>query len=98
MLPQHSQKPLSLYKFSSKHLVDVRKKYIGATQFLGAQELHSKSTLKVHVCIFLYIALRKFLFQRRSKLLSGFIFYLMNNFVNAARCLGFRKIFYSFSL
>ena len=41
MLPQHSQKPLSLYKFSSKHLVDVRKKYIGATQFLGAQELHS---------------------------------------------------------
>ena len=75
-----------------------QKKNIGTTQFLGAQELHSQSTLNVNVCIFLYIALWKFLFQRRSKLLSGFIFYLMNNFVKGVRCLGFRKIFYSFSL
>ena len=32
---------------------------------------HSSSTLKANVCIFLYISVRKFLFQRRSKILSG---------------------------
>ena len=70
MLPQHSKKSFLLYKFSSKHLVGVRRN-ICTAPFLDAQELHSRSTLKANVCIFLYISLRKFLFQRRSKFLSG---------------------------
>ena len=39
--------------------------------FLDAQELHSWSTLKANVCIFLYISVRKFVFHRSSKILSG---------------------------
>ena len=39
--------------------------------FLDAQELHFWSTLKANVCIFLYISVRKFLFQRRSNILSN---------------------------
>ena len=66
MLPQHIQKPFSLYKCSSKHLVGV-KKNICTAPFLDAQEMHSQSTLKANVCIFLYISVRKCLFQRRSK-------------------------------
>ena len=62
MLPQHNQKPFWLYKFSANMFT---------APFLDAQELHSWSTLKVNACIVLYISLRKFLFQRRSKVLSG---------------------------
>ena len=36
----------------------------------AGQELHSQSTLKA-ICIFMYISVRKYLLQRRSKLLSG---------------------------
>ena len=36
-----------------------------------SQELHSWSTLKANIYIFLYIFVRTFLFQRRSKILSG---------------------------
>ena len=39
--------------------------------FLDAQELHSWSTLEANVCRFLYIFVRKFLSQRRSKIVSG---------------------------
>ena len=39
--------------------------------FLDAQELHFWSTLKANACIFLYISVRKFLFQRRSNILSN---------------------------
>ena len=59
MLPQHNQKPFWLYKFSANMFT---------APFLDAQELHSWSTLKANV---LYISLRTFLFQRRSKVLSG---------------------------
>ena len=31
MLPQHSQKPFLLYKFSSKHLIGARKKHLHCT-------------------------------------------------------------------
>ena len=57
MLSQRSQKPFTLK--------------ICTASFLDAQELHSWSTLKANVCIFLYISVTKFLFQRRSKILSG---------------------------
>ena len=42
-----------------------------AVPFLDAQELHSWSTLKANVCIFLYISVRKFVFHRSNKILSG---------------------------
>ena len=70
MLLQHSQKPFSLYTFSSQHFsVWCQKKHLPGiiswrlrTAFLK----HFKAT----VCIFLYISVRKFLFQRCSKILS----------------------------
>ena len=72
-------------------LFGVRKN-IWAAPFLDAKELHSCSTLKANVCIFLYISVRKFLFQRRSKILSdgGQVedWGRLNNFLKAARCLG----------
>ena len=72
MLPQHSQKPFWPYKFSSKHVhVYGVRKNICTAPFLNALVLHSWSTLKANVCIFLYIFLRRFLFQRCSKFLSG---------------------------
>ena len=57
--------------------------------FPDAQELHSRSTLKANVCI----SQRKFLFQRRSKILSAFVFYLLNKVLKAACCLGLAKCF-----
>ena len=39
--------------------------------FLDTQELDSWSALKANICIFLYISVRKVLFQRRSKILYG---------------------------
>ena len=44
------------------------KKDICTSPFLDAQELHYWNTLKASVCIFLYIYVRTFLFQRRSKI------------------------------
>ena len=51
-------------------LFGVRKN-ICTAPFLDAQELHSWSTLRTNVFVFLYISLTKFLFLRRSKVLSG---------------------------
>ena len=51
-------------------LVGARKN-ICTVSFLGVQELHYRSTGKANICIFLYISVRKYLFQRRRKLLSG---------------------------
>ena len=87
-----AKKPFSFYKFPTKHLVGVIKN-IDTAPFLDASELPSRSTLKANVCIFLYIYLRKFLFQRRSKLLAGFVFYLLHNFLKATRFLGLAKCF-----
>ena len=56
--------PANIFLFS------VRKS-ICTAPFLDSQELHSWSTLKANVCIFLYISVRNILFQRRSKILSG---------------------------
>ena len=54
--------PANMFQFS------VRKS-ICAALFLDTQEPHSWSTLKANVCVFLYISVRNFLFQRRSKVL-----------------------------
>ena len=94
MFPQQSFLTLKvLSHFTSfpanMFLVGVRKK-ICTTPFLEAQELHSPSTLKGNVCIFLYISVRKSLFQRRRKLLSG-------KFPQGGSLIGSRKMFYNFS-
>ena len=47
------------------------RKNICTTPFFGAQQLHSWSTLKANVCIFLYISLKKIIFQRRFYLVVG---------------------------
>ena len=61
---------MTLQIFQQMFLFGVRKN-IRTAPFLDAQELYSWSTLKANVCIFLYISDRTFLFQRRSKILSG---------------------------
>ena len=52
MLAQHSQKPLSLYKNSSKMFLFGARKNICTVSLLNAQKLHSSSTLKANVCVF----------------------------------------------
>ena len=71
------------------------RKNIYTAPFLDVQELHSWSTSKANVCIFLYISVRKFLFQRRSKFLSDrmWVGSSLNNFLQVACCLGFVKCF-----
>ena len=66
ILPQHNQKPFWFYKFSANIFLPGVRKNICTAPFLDAQELHSWSTLKANVYIFLYVSLSKFLFQRRS--------------------------------
>ena len=86
MPPQHNQEPFWLYKFSANMFT---------APFLDAQELDSWGTLKANACIFLHISLRKFLSQRRSKVLSGkgWDGGRLNNFLKAACCMGLLKYF-----
>ena len=63
-LSQFTNFPVNMFLFR------VRKN-ICTAPFPDVQELLSWSTLKANVCIFLYISLRKILFQRCSKILSG---------------------------
>ena len=100
ILPQHNQKSFWPLNFPANvFLLFVRKNNCTAL-FLDAQELHSWSTLKANVCTFLYIFIRKFLFQRCSKILSGgeWVEGKLNNFLKAARCLVLRKCFTIFVL
>ena len=59
MPPQHSQKPFSLYKFSSKHLIGVRKKHLHCTIYRRPRTAFSKH-FESNYSIFLYISLRIF--------------------------------------
>ena len=81
--------------FPANMLLFGVRKNICTAPFPDAQELLSWSTLKANVCIFLYISLRKILFQRRSKILSGDMggWGRMNNFLKAACCLTLVKCF-----
>ena len=87
-----------LYKFSSKYVSGWCQKTICTTRFTEAQELHSRSTQNANVCIFLYITVSKFLFQRHKKLLSGGEIRVLNNFLKTAYCLGLVKCFKTFHL
>ena len=100
ILPKHNKKRSSLYKFSSKHVsVWCQKKNCNGP-FLDTQELYSSSISKANVCILQYISLRKFLYQRRSKILSGGIggWWRLNNVLKAAHCLDLVKCFTIFHL
>ena len=67
ILSQHSQNLTHFAIFPGKmFLVGVRKKN-GTASFLDTQELHSQSTWRTSVCIFLYILVRKFCFTTFDK-------------------------------
>ena len=76
------------------------RKNICTAPFLDAEELHSWSTLKANVRIFLYISIRKFFFQRRNKILSDgrWVGGRLNNVFKAARCFGLVKCFRIFHI
>ena len=100
ILPKHIKNLSHFTNFPVNiFLFGVRKKICNGP-FLDTQELHSSSTLKANVCIFLYISLRKSLFQRRSKILSGRIRggSRLSNFLKAAHCLDLVKCFIIFHL
>ena len=80
---QHSQKPYSLYRFPIKHVSDrCQKKHFHCTISRRPRTAFSKN-FETNVCIFLYIFVRKLLFQRHTKFLSGGV---LNNFLKMARC------------
>ena len=77
MVSQHSQKLYEFYftkiyftNFPANIFLFGVRKHLYCIIF-DPKELHSSSTLKANVCIYLYISVRKYLFQRRSKILSG---------------------------
>ena len=99
MLPKHSQKPFSLYKFSSKHVsVWRQEKEICTTPFSDVHELHSWSTLKANTYIFVHISLKKFCLKDLIRTLSDGMGGggRMNNFLKVARCLSLVKCFIIF--
>ena len=87
-LTQHYKKYIPANMF----LVGVRKA-IYTAPFLDTKELHSRSFGKANICIFLYVFVKKVLFRRHRKLLSGGG---LNNFLKAARCLDVVKCFKKF--
>ena len=83
-LPHFTNVSASMFLFGARRIICT-------APFLDVQELHSWSILKANACIFLYISLRKFLFQRGSKVLSGGG--RLNNLLKAACCLDHVTIF-----
>ena len=91
---QNTAKKLSQFtNFPANMFLFGVRKNICTAPFPDAQELLSWSTLKPNVCIFLYISLRKCLFQRRSKILSDGGWERLNNFLKTVRYLGLVKYF-----
>ena len=71
MLSKHSQKAFLVYKFSRKYVsVSCQENYFHSTISWRPRATFLKH-FERNVCIFLYISLRKFLFQICSKILSG---------------------------
>ena len=77
-----------LTNFPANNFLFGFRKNICTASFLDAQELHSWSTLKANVCIFLYIPVRKFLFLRFYLVWRGRMISL-----RAVRCLSLVKCF-----
>ena len=64
-MPPNTAKKLSQFtNFPAKMFLFGVRKYIFTAPFPDGQELLSWSTLKANICIFLYISLKNFLFQR----------------------------------
>ena len=60
ILPKHSQKNFSVYKFSKKHVsISSQKKYLHCTISWRPRT----TFLKADICIFLYTSLRNFCFK-----------------------------------
>ena len=89
---QHSQRPLWIYSnFSSKHFsVLCQKKHLHST-FSWRPKMHFFKHLESK-CPFLSVYLRK---KRRGKILpdGAWVGRRLNNFINAARFFGLRKMF-----
>ena len=81
---------LTLQIFKSTFFL-VSEKNTCTASFLDAQDLHSWRTLKTNLCIFFYISVRKVLFLRHSKTLSGLE--RQNDFLKRACCLSLVKCF-----
>ena len=97
MLPQHSQQPFWLYKYSANMFLFGVRKVFALYHFWTLN--NCILNFKANICIFMYISVRNYLFQRFSKILSGkeWVEGRLNNFLRAARCLGlviFFSIFY----
>ena len=84
-----------LTNFPANIFLFVVRKNICDASFLDTQELHSWSTLRANVCILLNIPVRKVLFLRRSKILSGLEG--QNDFFKGGSLFEPRKMFYNFS-
>ena len=90
-----SHKSFSVYKLSSKHVsIWCQKKHLRCTIFwrLRTTFLKHFESKYLYISVYLY---KKFLFQRRIKILSGGMGRLgrLNNFLKAACCLGLVKCF-----
>ena len=95
MLPNTAKNLSDFTNFLANMFLCGVKKNICTASFLDTQELHSWSTLKANVCIFLYISLKKILFPRCSDVLSGggWVGGRLNKFLKAVRCLDLAKCF-----
>ena len=71
MLPQRGQKIFWLYKFSANMFLFGVWKIFVQHHFLTPKNCILEANWKQMSVLFLYISLRKFLFQRRGKVLSG---------------------------
>ena len=97
MLSQRSQNPFWIYKFSSNDSVWCQKYHLHCTISWRPRTAFLKHFESK--CMSIYIYVRKFLFQRRSKILSGCsggggggrVWRRLNSFFKAARCLGLVK-------
>ena len=79
-------------KFPANMFLFRARKNICTTPFFGAQQLHSWSTLKANVCIFLYISLKKNYFSEKVLSGGGWAWGRLKVF-NAAHCLDHAKCF-----
>ena len=97
MLPQHSQKPFSLYKFSGRHVfVWCQKKYLHCTL---SWRPRTAFLMNLQMSVYFYISpYKNICFQRCSKILSegGWVAGRLNNFLKAVHILCLEKYFTMF--
>ena len=98
MFPKYSQKTFSVYKLSTRHVsVCCQKKYLRCTISWRLRTTFLKQFESKYLYNSVYLS-KKFLFQRRIKILSGGMgggggLGRLNSFLKAACCLGLVKCF-----